>query len=65
MSPRANATEHVCHAIPKTPSIRLTRQKISDHETGATVAARSGGMENTQSTHIELSRGSLHRLVRP
>ena len=44
----------------------LTRHKISDRETGATLAARSGWMANTQSTHLALSRGSLHRrLVRP
>ena len=42
----------------------LTRLKISDRETGATFAGRSGWMANTQSTHIALSRGSLHRQVR-
>src|ERR671933_449341 len=42
----------------------LTRHKISDRETGATLAAHSGWMASTQSTHLALSRGSLDRMVR-
>jgi hypothetical protein len=42
----------------------LTRYKISDRETRATLDARKALMANTRSTHIQLSRGSLHRLIR-
>src|SRR4029077_4254816 len=45
-------------------SISLTRPKINYRETCATSPRGSGWMANTQSTHIALPRGSLHRLVR-
>ena len=42
--------------------VELTRHKISDRET-CKALADNGRMANTQSTHVELSRGSRHRLA--
>jgi len=43
----------------------LTRHKISDRETREGTNAVSGWMANTHEVDRRLSRGSLHRLVRP
>ena len=43
----------------------LTRHKISDRETCATHHESEAWMANTKSTDVTLSRGSLHRMVRP
>src|SRR5438128_6279158 len=46
-------------------SISLTRHKISDRETCATHHESEAWMANTKGTDVTLSRGSLHRMVRP